>query len=77
MGDQLGASSCQLLVSSFSPPPLGVIMSTRCGDIDPGVLAFVAREHDYNADQSRFLQRKKLELVRPDLSGRDLVTPEA
>ena len=31
-------------------PSSGVMMSTRCGDIDPGVLAFVAREHDYNAD---------------------------
>ena len=25
-------------------------MSTRCGDIDPGVLSFVAREHDYSAE---------------------------
>ena len=31
-------------------PSGGVIMSTRCGDIDPGVLSFVAREHDYNAE---------------------------
>ena len=31
-------------------PSGGVIMSTRCGDVDPGVLAFVAREHDYRAE---------------------------
>ena len=29
-------------------PSGGVMMSTRCGDIDPGALAFVAREHDFN-----------------------------
>jgi acetate kinase len=32
-------------------PTGGVIMSTRCGDIDPGVLAYVVREHGYNAAQ--------------------------
>ena len=32
-------------------PTGGVIMSTRCGDIDPGVLAYVVREHGYNATQ--------------------------
>lgn len=31
-------------------PSGGVIMSTRCGDIDPGVLSFVTREHAYNAE---------------------------
>ncbi|MEP7313093.1 MAG: acetate kinase, partial [Pseudomonadota bacterium] len=30
-------------------PTGGVIMSTRCGDIDPGVLAYVVREHGYEA----------------------------
>ncbi|MEO6081378.1 MAG: acetate kinase [Steroidobacteraceae bacterium] len=30
-------------------PTGGVIMSTRCGDIDPGVLAYVVREHGYDA----------------------------
>jgi acetate kinase len=32
-------------------PSGGVIMSTRCGDIDPGVLAYVVREHGYDASQ--------------------------
>ena len=32
-------------------PTGGVIMSTRCGDIDPGVLAYMVREHGYDADQ--------------------------
>ena len=32
-------------------PTGGVIMSTRCGDIDPGVLAYVVREHAYDAAQ--------------------------
>ena len=32
-------------------PTGGVIMSTRCGDIDPGVLAYVVREHRYDAAQ--------------------------
>ena len=32
-------------------PSGGVIMSTRCGDIDPGVLAFLIRECGYNADK--------------------------
>jgi len=30
-------------------PTGGVIMGTRCGDIDPGVLAYVVREHGYDA----------------------------
>ena len=32
-------------------PTGGVIMSTRCGDIDPGVLAYVVREYGYDAAQ--------------------------
>ncbi len=32
-------------------PTGGVIMSTRCGDLDPGVLAYVVREHGYTAPQ--------------------------
>ena len=32
-------------------PTGGVIMSTRCGDIDPGVLAYVVRELRYDAEQ--------------------------
>ncbi|WP_372826426.1 acetate/propionate family kinase [Polaromonas sp.] len=32
-------------------PSGGVIMSTRCGDIDPGVLAYMVREHRYDAAQ--------------------------
>jgi acetate kinase len=32
-------------------PTGGVIMSTRCGDIDPGVLAYLVREQGYDAAQ--------------------------
>ena len=32
-------------------PSGGVMMSTRCGDIDPGVLAFLVRECGYNAEK--------------------------
>lgn len=32
-------------------PSGGVIMGTRCGDIDPGVLAYAVREHGYDAAQ--------------------------
>ncbi|MEO5624697.1 MAG: hypothetical protein ABIQ70_01655 [Dokdonella sp.] len=32
-------------------PSGGVIMSTRCGDIDPGVLAYAVRELHYNATE--------------------------
>lgn len=32
-------------------PSGGVIMSTRCGDLDPGVLAYLLREHHYSAGQ--------------------------
>lgn len=32
-------------------PSGGVMMGTRCGDIDPGVLAFVVRERHYKAEQ--------------------------
>ena len=41
----------QLVDTSMGLTPSGgVIMSTRCGDFDPGVLEFVAREHNYNAE---------------------------
>ena len=32
-------------------PSGGVMMSTRCGDIDPGVLVFAVRERQYDAKQ--------------------------
>ena len=32
-------------------PSGGVIMSTRCGDIDPGVLVFATREQGYDAEK--------------------------
>ena len=32
-------------------PTGGVIMSTRCGDIDPGIVAYLIREHGYDAAQ--------------------------
>ena len=34
-------------------PPEGLIMGTRCGDLDPGVLAFLEREEKLTASQSR------------------------
>ena len=40
-------------------PTGGVIMSTRCGDIDPGVLAYVVREHGYDAAQLEDLIDKR------------------
>ncbi len=40
-------------------PTGGVIMSTRCGDIDPGVLAYVVREHGYDAAQLEALIDKR------------------
>lgn len=51
-------------------PTGGVIMSTRCGDIDPGVLAYVVRERGYNAAQFEALidQRSGM-LGISDLSG--------
>jgi acetate kinase len=32
-------------------PSGGVMMSTRCGDIDPGVIAYLVRESHYDADR--------------------------
>ncbi|MEP7281821.1 MAG: acetate kinase [Rubrivivax sp.] len=51
-------------------PTGGVIMSTRCGDIDPGVLTYLVREHGYNAAQLEALidQRSGM-LGISDLSG--------
>ena len=58
-------------------PTGGVIMSTRCGDIDPGVLAYVVREHGYDAAQLEALidQRSGM-LGISGLSGdlRELIT---
>ena len=51
-------------------PTGGVIRSTRCGDIDPGVLAYVIREHGYDAARLEALidQRSGM-LGISDLSG--------
>jgi acetate kinase len=32
-------------------PTGGVVMGTRCGDIDPGVLLYLMRKHGYDAEQ--------------------------
>jgi len=32
-------------------PTGGIIMGTRCGDLDPGVLVYLAREHELDAGQ--------------------------
>lgn len=51
-------------------PSGGVIMSTRCGDIDPGVLAYAVRELHYNATEFEALidQRSGLQGIS-GLSG--------
>ncbi len=43
------ASGASVDTSMGLTPTGGVIMSTRCGDLDPGVLAYVVREHGYDA----------------------------
>ena len=48
-------------------PPEGLIMGTRCGDVDPGVLAFLEREHKLSASKSEDLLNKKSGLL--GLSG--------
>ena len=45
------ASGQSIDTSMGLTPTGGVIMSTRCGDIDPGVLAYVVRERNYDAAQ--------------------------
>lgn len=44
-------------------PTGGVIMSTRCGDIDPGLLAYVVREHGYDATQLETLINQRSGLL--------------
>jgi acetate kinase len=48
-------------------PLEGLIMGTRCGDLDPGVLAFLEREEKLTASQSEELLNKKSGLL--GLSG--------
>ncbi len=45
------ASGRSIDTSMGLTPSGGVIMSARCGDIDPGVLAYVVRELHYDAGQ--------------------------
>jgi acetate kinase len=45
----------------------GLIMGTRCGDLDPGVLAFLEREENLTASQSEEVLNKKSGLL--GLSG--------
>jgi acetate kinase len=61
-------------------PTGGVIMSTRCGDIDPGVLAYVVREYRYDAAQlEALIDRRSGMLGISGLSGdlRELVAAAA
>ena len=48
-------------------PLEGLIMGTRCGDLDPGVLAFLEREKKLTASKSEELLNKKSGLL--GLSG--------
>jgi len=48
-------------------PLEGLIMGTRCGDLDPGVLAFLEREEGMSASQSEEILNKKSGLL--GLSG--------
>ena len=45
------ASGRSIDTSMGLTPSGGVIMSTRCGDIDPGVLTYIVRELRYDAEQ--------------------------
>jgi acetate kinase len=68
-----GASMCAVdhgrsVDTSMGFTPLeGLIMGTRCGDLDPGVLAFLEREEKVTASQSEELLNKKSGLL--GLSG--------
>jgi acetate kinase len=48
-------------------PLEGLLMGTRCGDLDPGVLTFLAREENFTAAQIEELLNKKSGLI--GLSG--------
>jgi len=48
-------------------PLVGLIMGTRCGDLDPGVLAFLEREEKLTASKSEEMLNKKSGLL--GLSG--------
>ena len=60
-----GASICAVdhgrsVDTSMGFTPLeGLIMGTRCGDLDPGVLAFLEREEKLTASQSEEMLNKK------------------
>ena len=68
-----GASICAVdhgrsVDTSMGFTPLeGLIMGTRCGDLDPGVVAFLAREEKITAAKSEELLNKKSGLL--GLSG--------
>jgi len=68
-----GASICAVdhgrsVDTSMGFTPLeGLIMGTRCGDLDPGVLAFLEREEKLSASKSEELLNKKSGLL--GLSG--------
>ena len=68
-----GASMCAVdhgrsVDTSMGFTPLeGLIMGTRCGDLDPGVIAFLEREEKLTASQSEELLNKKSGLL--GLSG--------
>jgi acetate kinase len=68
-----GASMCAVdhgrsvdTTMGFTPLE-GLIMGTRCGDLDPGVLAFLEREENLTASKSEELLNKKSGLL--GLSG--------
>jgi acetate kinase len=68
-----GASICAIdhgrsVDTSMGFTPLeGLIMGTRCGDLDPGVLAFLEREEKLSASKSEEMLNKKSGLL--GLSG--------
>src|ERR1700756_3559705 len=68
-----GASMCAVnhgrsVDTTMGLTPLeGLIMGTRCGDLDPGVIAFLEREEKLTASQSEELLNKKSGLL--GLSG--------
>jgi acetate kinase len=44
-------------------PVEGLIMGTRCGDLDPGVVAFLERNHNLSASQTEEILNKKSGLL--------------
>jgi acetate kinase len=73
-----GASVCAVeygrsVETSMGMTPLeGLVMGTRCGDLDPGVLLFLMREEGYTVDQLDDLLNKRSGLTGLSGVGNDM-----